>query len=279
MVGNTGAHPLAVQLRRHFEAKSAHFSRRCELIRDFFASQVRACKRIDKALFGTMSIDGNQAFVGYVDRLVEDGSIVADVGGGKTPFFTLEEVAKRHLRVTGIDIDAGELSRAPPGAYERLIVSAIEECAGPEDHDYVIAQSVLEHVKHGREAATGIGSLLRSGGKVVTFCPCRRAWFARLNLLLPESLKRSILFWIFPEKRERQGYPAFYDGCTPTELEHNLRAAGVSKLEVRYYFTSSYFMFFVPFYLVWRFVTFPLMRLWPARYCETFMFIGKKSIG
>lgn len=204
---------------------------------------------------------------------------MADVGGGKTPFFSPETVQQREFFVTGVDIDAAELAAAPVGAYANVIVSALEECRGAEDHDFVIAQSVLEHVYDGREAVRGIASLLRPEGTVVTFCPNRRAWFARLNLLLPEGMKRGILFFIFPSKRERQGFPAHYDGCTPGEMEANMRRAGIRPVEIKYYFVSSYFMFFFPLYLFWRLATYPLMKFWPHRYCETFIAVGIREAG
>jgi SAM-dependent methyltransferase len=246
-------------------------------VRRLIASQVAICSAIDKKVFGGFSVDGNKSFVGLADRLVPDGSRIADVGGGKTPFFSADEVRKRGFVVTGVDMDADELAHAPAGCYQHTTVGPIEECHANHDHDVVIAQSVLEHVRDGSKAAQGIGTLLREGGVVATFCPCRRAWFARLNLLLPESFKRYILFAIFPAKRERQGFPAFYSGCTPGEMERNMAAAGIEMREMRYYFVSSYFKFFVPFYLFWRLATYPLMRLWPHRYCETFMFVGVRT--
>ena len=85
------------------------------------------------------------------------------------------------------------------------------------------------------------------------------------------------MFYVFPAKRERQGFPAYYDGCSPEEMSKNLGDAGIAVKEIRYYFTSSYFMFFVPLYLAWRLMSYPFMKFWPHRYCETFVFIGEKT--
>ena len=244
------------------------------MIRKLISWNLKLSRTCDRVFFEKFAIDGNGAFNVLAPELVKDGSRVADVGGGKTPFFPPEKARQRNLRVTGVDIDAAELDAAPAGAYAEVVVSAIEQCRGAEDQDIVIAQSVLEHVYDGREAMRGIGSMLRPGGMVVTFCPNRRAWFARLNLLLPERVKRAVLFSIFPNKRERQGFPAHYDGCTPREMEENMRHAGIRPIEVRYFYVSSYFMFFVPLYLFWRLATYPLMRFWPHRYCETFIAVG-----
>jgi len=247
------------------------------LLRRFVASQIAACKAIDRRFFGSLTVDGNGEFCKLVRQMVGPGSSIADIGGGKTPVFTAEETAVNRLRVTGIDIDPGELARAPAGTYSQVVVSAIEDCKGPPVHDFVLAQSVLEHVRDGKAAAAGISALAKPGASIVTFCPCKRAWFARLNRVLPESLKRAILFAVFPEKRERQGFPAYYDGCSPSEMTENMAAAGVSVTEIRYFYVSSYFMCFVPLYLLWRMVNYPLIRMFPARYCETFIFVGTRN--
>lgn len=247
------------------------------LLRRLVLGQIAACKVIDRRFFGSLTTDGNGEFCELVRQLVPPGTVIADIGGGKTPVFTVDEVNENGFKVTGIDIDADELSRAPAGAYSQVVVSAIERCEGPAVHDFVLAQSVLEHVSDGKGAATGIASLARPGGTIVTFCPCKRAWFARLNLLMPEALKRAVLFTVFPEKRKRQGFPAFYDGCTPSEMIWNMAAAGVSVTQVRYFYVSSYFMFFVPLYLLWRLCNYPLIRMFPERYCETFIFVGVRD--
>lgn len=240
------------------------------MFRRFIRWQVGLSKRIDERVFGAMSLDGNGHYLRFISEVVRDGSVIADVGGGKRPFFSPDTVVSKRLSVTGIDIDGAELERAPTGAYARVIVSPLEGIDGPATHDIVIAQSVLEHVINGEQAILGCASLLRSGGELFTFCPNRRAWFAVLNRVLPENIKRKILFGIFPEKREKQGFPAHYDGCTPDEMRSNMAAAGLNVIRIDCFFVSSYFMFFFPLYLLWRLVNFPLMKIWPYRYCETF---------
>ncbi|MGX5673557.1 class I SAM-dependent methyltransferase [Thermomonas fusca] len=249
-----------------------------DMFREFVALNLRACRACDRFFFNDFSVDGNRSFNEVAPTIIADGQFIADVGGGKTPFFPPSEVRERHLHVTGVDIDGLELASAPKGAYEEVMVTALEACQGGSNHDVVVAQSVLEHVVDGREAMRGISTLLRPGGTVITFCPNRRAWFARLNLILPEKLKRAILFSVFPSKRERQGFPAHYDGCTPREMIKNMADFGIELVECRYYFVSSYFMFFFPLYLLWRLANYPLMRFWPERYCETFLLIGKKVV-
>lgn len=234
---------------------------------------------VDARVWPDMSRDGNRSFVSSVKPLVGHDSSVADVGGGKSPFFSSEEVAAMNLHVTGLDVDQSELGRAPAGAYSRVVCEDITTYRGDQSADFVIVQSLLEHVSDNRKGMLGIASLCKPGGRVFTFCPNRRAWFAVLNRLLPEGLKRRILYTIYPHTKEKQGFPAFYDRCTPAELSQALGDAGLSVVKVVPYFVSSYFMFFFPLYLFWRLVTYPLMRFWPMAFCETFVIYAVKSEG
>jgi 2-polyprenyl-6-hydroxyphenyl methylase/3-demethylubiquinone-9 3-methyltransferase len=93
---------------------------------------------------------------------------------------------------------------------------------------------------------------------------------------LPERTKRAILYAIYPQTKEKQGFPAFYDRCTPREMAHAMQSAGLKVDRVEPYFVSSYFMFLFPLHLLWRLVNVPLMKLWPMAFCETFVIRASK---
>lgn len=237
---------------------------------------VALSRRFDAVVFADMTLDGNRDFLARARSAITPGTRLVDIGGGKSPMFSREDVQAMGLDVTGVDIDADELANAPDGAYREAIVADITAFRGAPDADAVIVQSLLEHVADGARAAEGIASFARPGGMIYTFCPNRRAWFARINRLLPEAVKLKVLYAIYPHMREKQGFPAHYDRCTPRELTEVFDRAGVDIVEVRPYFVSSYFMFFFPFYLFWRIVNWPLMKLFPHAWCETFMLVGRK---
>lgn len=85
------------------------------------------------------------------------------------------------------------------------------------------------------------------------FAPARNALFARLNLLLPEDFKRRLLFALFPGKAKgHDGFRAYYDKCTPSQIEAMAARHGLVVEQRRIFWISSYFMAFVPAYLAWR---------------------------
>lgn len=197
--------------------------------------------------------DGNQDFIhSVVPSYVVSGATVYDVGGGKQPFFSQDTKISLNLFVTGIDISEDELARAPVGSYDRTVCADVASIGGRGDGDLVICQAVLEHVVDTEAAIRSISSLLKPGGLALIFVPSRNALFARLNLLLPERLKRAILFSVFPSARLAQGFPSYYNNCTPRELLKLCEFNGLALEEARYYYTSNYFSFLLPLHVVWR---------------------------
>src|SRR4051794_9695398 len=110
--------------------------------------------------------------------------------------------------MTGFDIDAAELAKAPRDYYDDVIVGDVTTYSPSQTYDVVVTAALLEHVCDVGAALKTICRFARPDGKILLFLPSRNAWFARLNLLLSEDLKRRILFTIFPKARARQGFPA-----------------------------------------------------------------------
>lgn len=197
--------------------------------------------------------DGHKDFLSaVVPALIRPGITIADVGGGKRPFLTAKQKRKLGCTVIGIDIDAAELAAAPRGAYDRTIATDI--CATPLDleADLVICSAVLEHVRDARGALANIMRLVRPGGRVAAFLPCRNAPFAVLNRVLPERMKQRLLFRMFPKLDGRAGFPAHYDMATPARYRRWAETNGVIVEDLRTYHSSGYFHAFLPAYLLWR---------------------------
>src|ERR1700740_2010522 len=174
---------------------------------------------------------------------------VYDIGGGKWPLFSTEQKRKLGLKVCGVDIDARELASAPVGSYDEVVCSDITHYKGRGEADLICAKTTLEHITDNRLSIAALASILKLGGIALIFAPSRNAAYARLNLLLPEGLKKNILDTVYPEGRDGHGFPAHYDRCTPREFRRLAENNGLEVLRLRPYFTSSYFTFFFPLYL------------------------------
>ncbi|TPJ45350.1 SAM-dependent methyltransferase [Mesorhizobium sp. B2-6-6] len=224
------------------------------LLRGFVRTNVAVSECLDRALPLRLRVDGNHAFAAEIAPvLFTPNALVYDLGGGARPLVSLAEKRRLGLVVVGVDRDAKELSKAPGEIYDERIEADLTSFRGMGDADLVICQATLEHVRDGEGAFRGIASCVRPGGTVAIFSPSRNAVFARLNRVLPEAIKRRLLFAVYPDKgRGHDGFPAFYDRCLPSEVERIAAQNGLELVQRHLFWRSSYFYAFVPAFLVWR---------------------------
>jgi 2-polyprenyl-6-hydroxyphenyl methylase/3-demethylubiquinone-9 3-methyltransferase len=216
-------------------------------------AQIRLSERFDQLLPERLRVDGYQDFAGnVVPRYAKPNLLVYDVGGGKHPNISRERKRELALRIIGLDADSGEMRAAPAGYYDGTICADITQYRRAGDADLVVCDALLEHVYDTNAALQGIASILKTGGAALLFVPSRRAVYAWMNRLLPQSWKRWLLFRIYPERRPLQGFPAYYDRCTPGEITILARRCGLQVESLRSYFHSDYFTFFFPLHVVWR---------------------------
>jgi len=226
------------------------------IIRNFINTNIGLSRAVDGVLPARLREDGNRHFRSHVlPHVLLPGSRVYDLGGGSRPCVDLADKQRLGLTIVGLDISAEELALAPAGVYDKTIAADLCSFVGDQEADLVVCQATLEHVPDTPGALRAIASCLKPGGIAVLFAPCRNAAFARLNLLLPQELKRKILFAIFPQKAEgHDGFRAYYDHCTPRDIERLAAANGLQVQERRLFWISSYFTAFTPLFVLWRFM-------------------------
>jgi 2-polyprenyl-6-hydroxyphenyl methylase/3-demethylubiquinone-9 3-methyltransferase len=223
------------------------------LLRRIIDAQIRWSRACERRLPAELTVDGYSDFASsVVPAYLEKGQVVYDVGGGKRPYVSARQKADLGLTVVGIDIAQDELDRAPQGIYDRTICADIGRLRGEGDADLLICLAVLEHVRDVAAGLDSIASCLKPGGRALIFVPSRNAPFARLNLLVPEGLKRRVLYFVFPQSRGHQGFPSYYDRCTPRDFAKLAARSGLRVDEERLYFVSTYFYALFPAYLLWR---------------------------
>jgi SAM-dependent methyltransferase len=182
--------------------------------------------------------------------LLQRGARVLDVGGGKFPGISLQTKRDLDLYIVGLDLSETELTNAPLGAYDEIVVGDVATVSIPGSYDLIFSRAVLEHVGNPAGAVANLAAVLRPGGIMAHVVPCRNAPFAMLNRLLGNRLARGVLFSVFPEKRKNSGFPALYRDCTPGALVRACRASGLEVVRVLPYYNSDYTSFFAPFYTI-----------------------------
>lgn len=154
---------------------------------------------------------------------------VCDVGGGRNPQFSLEEIDSLDVAYTVLDISSSELAAAPAG-YETL---EVDICAvAPEltdEFDLLFTRMLLEHVDDGRQAHESMIRLLRPGGLAVHLFPTLPAVPFVVNRVVPEAIADRLLDLFAPRDRTRNDkFRAYYSwtwGPTARQLER-LRSVG-----------------------------------------------------
>lgn len=240
-------------------------------MRKLIAANVWLSRQFDRLFAPGLRVDGNSDFVRhFAPSYLMSNAVVYDIGGGKQPYLGFHRLNDMECSVVGLDISASELVDAPDGAYARTVVADICHFCGEADADLVICQTLLEHVPDTAAAIRAMSSIVKPGGRVLIFAPCRNAPFARLNLVLGERLKRRILFAIFPHTARAQGFTAYYDRCVPSKVVAVAAECGLQCVALRAYSMSSYFSFCFPLYAIWRIWTGLVRALGWTDLCETF---------
>lgn len=248
------------------------------MLRTIIATQVWLSRHFDRLLPEKYRIDGNRDYINdFAPKHLAQGQTIIDIGGGKQPYLSLERKRSLNAKVIGLDIDGAELARAPAGAYDETIVADVSKFRGDNQADLLVCQAVLEHVQDVPGAFIAISSALKPGGKALIFVPSRNAVFARLNIVLPQQVKEWLLYTIFPKTRAAQGFPSFYNRCTPNDFKQLAAENGLTIIDSRYYYISSYFSFCFPLYMVWRFWILLFAMIYGAQAAETFSMVLQKA--
>ncbi|MFW8637589.1 class I SAM-dependent methyltransferase [Cribrihabitans pelagius] len=246
------------------------------ILRSFVSVNIKASRVYDRLFSDRLSAQQSDTFPDIMPY-IRPGMRIADLGGGKQPFLNGSFVRENDITYVGIDIDPEELANAPLGAYSYTRVLDVTSGFPPDEEpfDIIICKSTLEHVRDTRKALENLLSALKPGGHALIRTPCRHAVFAHLNRWLPEGLKRRLLHSIFPHK-ETDGFPAFYNRCSPPEFKAIISENGGRIFHLERCYWSSYFTAFFPVYAAWRF--FSLLQLaFVSGYCENFAIIVGKN--
>ena len=248
------------------------------MFRQILDSQIRWSRSIERRLSPDLTTDG---YADFAERIVpaylKPGQTIYDVGGGKRPFVTAAQKATLGLTIVGIDISQDELNLAPAGVYDRTICQDVSTLQGNGEADLLICLAVLEHVRNVAAAFHAIASCLKPNGNALIFVPSRNAPFARLNLIVPEGIKKRILYSVYPQSRGHQGFPSYYDRCTPGDFADLAEFAGLRVDALKLYFVSTYFYAFFPAYLLWRLSKQLIYRFSPSAAAETFAIVLSKQ--
>jgi SAM-dependent methyltransferase len=222
-------------------------------LRRLIDTNVRLSIRLDRRInpdHGDLHRSFLAAVRNEMARLPE-GSIVADLGGGRSCAYVDALPAGHSLHLVAVDISPEELAANTDVAECRVANVAQELPFADGEVSLVLSRMLLEHVDGVPNAAAQMGRVLTDGGVAIHFLPCRYSTFAIAARLLPFGLLLSLLHLVSPETRGDVEFDVFYDQCYPRALERAFRDAGFRRVEVRVeYVSTSYYWPILPLFLL-----------------------------
>lgn len=170
---------------------------------------------------------------------------VLEVGGGRSPLFSADDVRRLGLTYTVNDLDQRELDLGPAYTAKRCFDIAGRHIPGEMAYDLIFSQMVLEHVADARLAYRNIFALLRSGGLSLSFYPTLYSPPFVLNRLLPERLSSSLVGLCCPGRNADRipKLPACYSWCygSSGRMAAMLQSLGYREAAVLPFYGHDYF--------------------------------------
>lgn len=173
-----------------------------------------------------------------------------EVGGGRDPLFTTDEIERLAVEVTVNDIAPGELAVLPK-TYKTACFDIAGDLTAVADRrgqfDLAFSRMVFEHVADGKKAWSNLYEMLSPGGVGLAFMPTLYTLPFVVNLLLPDKLAASIVKMLFANRTDDEDpvFPARYSWCfTDHRLSDMLSGIGYREVAVLPFYGHSYYQSF-----------------------------------
>jgi SAM-dependent methyltransferase len=207
-----------------------------------------------KAL-GTLGIENYErwAWDNY-KRVVRDlcGALkckrIVEIGGGRDPLFSRNEIEALGVDMTVNDISQAELAVLPAGYQTGCFdvagdISSVSHLRGT--FDLAFSRMVFEHVADGQRAWSNMYELLAPGGVALAFIPTFYSVPFVVNWLLPDKLAGAIVKLLFANRTadEDPVFPARYSWtfASNERMRAMLKPIGYREVVVLPFYGHSYY--------------------------------------
>ncbi len=165
-----------------------------------------------------------------------------EVGGGRFPLFTADEVNDLGVTYTVNDIDQTEIDLAP-GYVDKVCFDIGGDLPPtPPKYDLIFSRFVFEHLKDTRIAYRNVILLLRSGGVSLQYYPCLYCVPFMINKLIPETLSTKTLRLVYGGSIPRPKFPARYSWCFATsKVDAMLSDIGFGEIRIMPFYGHHYY--------------------------------------
>jgi SAM-dependent methyltransferase len=179
-----------------------------------------------------------------------DDLTVVDIGAGRHCDYS-NLVIRRPARMVGVDISGSELA-LNDFLDERIAADACAPMPELEGKvDLLVSKATMEHLPNNEAFLRNARKLLKPGGTMVLLFTNRYAPFAFINRVLPARVSTFLLAKLAPVWAGQVGFKTHYDRTNYSAFSRMLKDTGFGNAEFQVgYFSSAYFRFLVPVYLI-----------------------------
>lgn len=226
---------------------------------------------------GFSANDGTIDFYLRVASLVDEGSVVLDLGAGRAAWFEDDRCKTRRdartlrgkvAKVIAADVDEAVLENR--ASDEQVLIRDGKLDLPESSVDLIVADYVLEHIEDAEGFARQVQTLLKPGGWFCARTPHKYSYLAVVSRLVQNANHVSVLKHVQPDRKEVDVFPALYRMNTRKDVaaafpgweDHTL----VFKPDPGYFFGSK------AIYLVQNFLH---RFLWAEASGNLFVFVRK----
>ena len=211
----------------------------------------------------------------YLNR--KRDQIIVDVGGGKCCPFAKHKNPTQNAKIITIDLSEEQV-RKNHDADTKLIANIMRPLPFKNKSiDLVVSRAVLEHLENLESFLSESTRVLKANGYCIHAFSSKFAPFAIINQLLPQKLSKRLLLYIRPEVKDFAGFPAYYNKCFYSSIKSIFQKHGYEIVAIRLnYFQTSYFSFFVPFFIMMALYEMFLQCIRAKNLCAYILIVAKK---
>jgi len=207
------------------------------------------------AALGSLGVENHRqwAWDNY-KRVVRDlcGSLgaqhIIEIGGGRDPLFSPDEIAAMGVDMTVNDISPSELAVLPAG-YRTACFDVAGDISKVghlrNSFDLAFSRMVFEHVEDGQRAWSNLYQLLAPGGVALAFVPTLYSVPFVLNWLLPDNVAAAIVKRFFPNRAgdDDPVFPARYSWTFGSDrrMRPMLSAIGYREVAILPFYGHGYY--------------------------------------
>ncbi|MGB2865173.1 MAG: methyltransferase domain-containing protein [Sedimentisphaerales bacterium] len=252
--------------------ESPNRSKMTKVLSKLVSFNIRLSEIVNRKIF---SYSKKESYKGQLSSFINEvinkckPRAVLEVGGIDKPLLQ----RSKEIRYDGLNIVYKEQYER---FYDNFIVQSIEDPIRNK-YDLIISKAVLEHIQDNDASIKQMYQALRTGGYTIHYLPSKYHPYSLVLRLLGPKWQRRLIKIIRPWARNKTGYPAFFNKCSPKEMRKLFKSEGFDYVKIIPFFRANYyFNFFLPFYIAVTFWENICAKLKWEQFCSGFIIIARR---